>query len=106
MAYIWFFSHKWFKFCLTCLKFCIETAFGIAHERKKRVDQVPKYFACKRQKFKKSKIKILQKSSKRAISRKIFKKFPHATGNKSPNAYLLVYKIWWHFYNRETQKYP
>ena len=71
MAYIWFFSHKWFKFCLTCLKFCIETAFGIAHERKKRVDQVPKYFACKRQKFKKSKIKILQKSSKRAISRKI-----------------------------------
>ena len=75
MAYIWFFSHKWFKFCLTCLKFCIETAFGIAHERKKRVDQVPKYFACKRQKFKKSNSKFCKNLQKELFLGRFFKNF-------------------------------
>lgn len=74
MAKFGFFSYKWLKFYITNLKFCIGTPFGIAHEWNKRVDQVPKYFGCKRQKFKKWKIKILKKSSKRAISRKIFLK--------------------------------
>ena len=53
MAKFWFFSHKWLKFYITYLKFYIETPFGVAPERKKRVDQIPKYFGCKRQKFKK-----------------------------------------------------
>ena len=106
MAQFGFFSCKKLKFSVTSLKFCTQTPFSIAHKRKKRVDQVHKYFARKRQKFKKSKIKILQKSLNKAIFWKKFEKFSHTTGNNSPSAYSLEHQIWWQYYNCKTQKYP
>ena len=106
MAQFGFFSCKKLKFCVTSLKFCTQTPFSIAHKRKKRVDQVHKYFARKRQKFKKWKIKILQKSLNKAIFWKKVEKFPHTTGNNSPYAYSLEHKILGHCPNYKTQKNP
>ena len=101
-----FFGCKLVKFYVKCLKFCTETPFSIVNKNKKRVDQVPEYFARKRQKFKKWKIKILQKSLYKANFWKKLQNFPHTAGNKSPYAYLLACKILWHCPYYKTQKKP
>ena len=75
MAYIWFFSHKWFKFCITCLKFCIETAFGIAHERKKRFDKFLNILPVNGKSSKNQKSKFCKNLQKELFLGRFFKNF-------------------------------